>query len=216
MDFSLQGVCFLPTTLIRLHGTYLSYRIVFYVYASTYLIWFQVPPLKSALSPLRTIKKDEQDSFSFRKDRNRPLSGKSDPKPLFTPKPLFSQNSMTKGSDKTRGKRVDLDDYSSLLDDDSEPLQETLGFRSGTDTKFGSSLDYNLSSHDQRMESSSSSVIGRFTIDKVKKIDIDSQAKRLDSDGVINSNRSSDRFLKSGRAEFSLSGIILYIILFKL
>lgn len=186
-------------------------KIVFISFTSNELNWFQVPPLKSALSPLRTIKKDKQESFSFRKERNRPSSGKSDLKPIFTPKPLFSQNVKP---DKTWSKKADWDDYSSLLDDDSEPLQDIQGHRAGTDTKYGSSIDYKLLSHDGGMEPSSSSVIGRFTIDKVKKIDIDSQAKRLDSDGAIDAHRSSDRFLKSGRAEFTLSGTSPFTILF--
>ncbi|XP_034237111.1 centrosomal protein of 164 kDa isoform X2 [Thrips palmi] len=164
-----------------------------------------VPALKSALSPLRTIKKD-QESFSSRKDRHRPLSGKSDLRPIFTPKPLFSQSTKPQNSDKIRSKKAEWDDYSSLIDDDSEPLQDIQGHRSGTNTKYGASLDNNVLSHDRRVEPSSSSIIGRFTIDKVHKIDIDSQAKRLDSDGAIDTSRPSDRFLKSGRAEFTLSG----------
>lgn len=165
-----------------------------------------VPALKSALSPLKTFKKDEQESFSFRKDKNRPISGRSELKPIFTPKPIFSENLKLKSSEKTQSRKVDWDDYSSLLDDDSDPLQDIEGHKSGTNTKYGSSVDYTLFSQDHRKEPSTSSVIGRFTIDKVKKIDIDSQAKRLDSDGAIDANRSSNRFLKSGRAEFKLSG----------
>lgn len=163
-----------------------------------------VPALKSALSPLRTSKKNDPENFSFRKERGQ-SSGKIDLKPLFTPKPLFppSLKDPSGSSDLPRSKppKADWDDLSSYLDDDSEPLKQIPGHKSG-----GSSL--NVASRDKNLEGSGSSVIGRFTVDKVHKIDIDSQTKRLDSEGSGSNYRSSDRLFKTGNAqpEFTLSG----------
>ena len=72
------------------------------------------------------------------------------------------------------------------------------------------SLDSSV--RDESLGSPSSSVIGRFTVDRVRKIDIDFQSKRLDSDGVESTQRSSDRFSKniSGQAELTLSGTFIF------
>lgn len=176
-----------------------------------------MPSLKSALSPLRTRRKEDQDSFSLRKNRSQPLSGKSDLKTNFTPKPLFSQNAKdpSKNSEPENKIKADWDEFSSYLDDDIEQFSETQGHRLGSGGKYASSLDYNLLKRDHRTETPNSSIIGRFTVDKVRKIDIDSQTKRLDSDDTRNVHRASDRFLKSGygQPEFTLSGTTLALCL---
>lgn len=176
------------------------------------------PVLKSALSPLRSFRKEDQENLSLRKGRSKPFSAKTDQlKPIFTPKPLFSQNSneSPKSSDKAlqKSSKAIWDDLSSYLDDNDDgdngdQLKGHAGDKSRGDGKYMSSFDYNLHTQDKNLESPVSSIIGRFTVDRVKKIDIDSQTKRLDSDGAEGDRRSSDRFLKSGyvQPEFTLSG----------
>lgn len=161
-----------------------------------------VPTLKTALSPLR----------SLRKEKGKPSLSKNELKPTFMPKPLFAQSSKDppKGSDgaSMKSPMANWDDLSLYFSDDSEHVNDMKGLKAKGDTNFSTSLDYDFLVHDLNIESGSSSVIGRFTVDRVQKIDIDSQTKRLDKDGQGNLQRASDRFSKSsyGQSEFSLSG----------
>ncbi|KAK3914803.1 Centrosomal protein of 164 kDa [Frankliniella fusca] len=175
------------------------------------------PVLKSALSPLRSLRKENQENLSQQKGRSKPFSVKGDHlKPVFTPKPLFTQNSneSSKSLDgsKQRLTKPIWDDLSSYLDDDgddnSDRSKGVSKDKPGGDGKHSSSFDYNFPSKDKTIETPGSSIIGRFTVDKVQKIDIDSQTKRLDSDVAYRERRSSDRFLKTGygQPEFTLSG----------
>lgn len=134
------------------------------------------------------------------------------------PKPLFSQSLKisSQGADGSavKASKAKWDDLSSYLSDDSEHVHDDKLQTVKGGTSYLTSYDSNIHSLDQSVDGASSSIVGRFTVDKVQKIDIDSQAKRLDSESADNLYRpsTSDRFSRNSyvQPEFTLSGIEHY------
>lgn len=158
---------------------------------------------------MRSTKKGNQENLFPTKQTGKLASVKNDLKPVVTPKPLFSSNLKKESKNYTvsqsKRTKADWNDSSFYLDDNSEHMKDLRN--PGGDSKYLMSLESSI--HDESLDSPSSSVIGRFTVDRVHKIDIDSQSKRLDSDSAKTIHRTSDRFSKIGlgQSELTLSGI---------
>lgn len=161
---------------------------------------------------MKSCPKEQLGSVSIRREKLKPPAKKGDLKQILMPKPLFSQSfknspEVADGS-AVKASKEKWDDLSSYLSDDSEHIHDDKLQTVKGGTSFLTSYDSNIHSHDHSVDGASSSIVGRFTVDKVQKIDIDSQSKRLDSESADNLYRHSDRFSRSSyvQPEFTLSG----------